>query len=321
MTNSKLMTPLFYNGNFNCEGHKMRAVFEREISDGTQTYRLWRAAGKPELDYPRADNDKYILHVEINGYLASIGLTDYKLIDICGFKPAAQKLYGGKEKRGAWIDALRESGGNDAVSAAVAAEQKEIEQYGRDSARQTACIQGLLDGHVNTYLKSKETDGQTFPDFTGALVLNELVKCSELSMVYRAKWQKESEARRARVEAEEKVYCEEQNRVAEQTVSAAIQVIRNGGVLKNATIKFYQSRYSVQAYSIINHLMRLYRVDVPLRTQGWINKKLSSATIKDGKCEYLRYFRSKNGRCSQKFFECMNNLIRAVEAQASEEKA
>lgn len=61
MENSKLMTPLFYGRMFNRNGRKMRAVFEKEISNGTQTYRLWRNAGKPDLEYPRAENDKYIL--------------------------------------------------------------------------------------------------------------------------------------------------------------------------------------------------------------------------------------------------------------------
>ena len=70
MESSKLMTPLFYDGNFNREGRRMRAVLEKEISDGTQTYRLWRAAGNPNQSYPRAGNDRYILYVEVNGYLA-----------------------------------------------------------------------------------------------------------------------------------------------------------------------------------------------------------------------------------------------------------
>ena len=109
--------------------------------------------------------------------------------------------------------------------------------------------------------------------------------------------------------------------MAEQAVSAALQVIREGGVLKNTTVKFYQSRHSASSYSIINYLMRQYQVDVPLRTQGWINDKLHSATIQDGKCEYLQYLRRKGGRCSQKFFDCMNALIQAVTAQASEEAA
>lgn len=80
----------------------MRAVLEKEISNGTQSYQLWRAAGKPDLSCPRAENDRYILHMEINGYLAPLKMTDFILIDICGFEPAAQNLYSGKEKRGAF---------------------------------------------------------------------------------------------------------------------------------------------------------------------------------------------------------------------------
>jgi len=57
------------------------------------------------------------------------------------------------------------------------------------------------------------------------------------------------------------------------------------------------------------HLMRRYQVDVPLRTQGWINDKLISVTIENGKCEHLRYMRSKGAQCSQKIFDCMHELI------------
>lgn len=316
------MIPLFCNGNFNRKCRKMRAVLEREISDGTQTYRLWRAAGKPERNFSWSPaNDKYLLWVEINGYLAPLGLTDYKLTDICGLEPAAQKLYGGKEKRGAWIDALRESGGNDAISAAVAEEQREIEHYGGDPARQTAYIRSLLDSHVSTYLKSRENGGQTFPDFTGALVMNELVTCSELSAVHQAKQQAEAEALRIRDEAEDKSFCETKNCLAEQTISAAIQIIRNGGVLDNTTIIFYWGRKDFHVYSLVNYLMRQYQVNVPLRTQGWISANLCSVTIQGGMCSEYRYYRKKGGRGSQKFFEYMNALIRAVTVKAPEEVA
>ena len=194
MENSKLMTPLFYDGMFNRDGRRMRAVLEREISDGTQTYRLWRSAGAPDLDYPRAENDKYILHVEVNGYLAPLDMTDFALTDICGLEPAAKALYGGKEKREEWFDRLRKSGGYDAVSAAIAEEQNEIERYGSDPARQTEYIQNVLNGHISTYQKAKENGGQSFPDFIGALALNDLAKCVELSAAYRAKRQAENEA-------------------------------------------------------------------------------------------------------------------------------
>lgn len=298
MEPNKLMTPLFYGGMFNREGRKMRAAFVREVSDGTQTYRLWRSAGRQDLEYPRAENDKYILHVEINGYLATLRMTDYVLIDHCGFAPAAQKLYGGEENRGAWIDSLRKSGGETPVSTALAEEQEEIERFGRDPARQVEYIKSLLDGHVSTYLASRENGGQTFPDFTGALVLDDLAKCVELSAIYR-----------------------EKNQAEEEAVSAAIKIIQEGGVLDNSTVRFYQSRYSSSSYSIVNYLMRLYHVDVPLRTQGWINEKLVNITIKDGKCGHLQYLRSKGTRCSQKFFTCMDDLIQAAMARTADRQS
>ena len=49
VSNARLMKPLFYDGNFNRDGKKMRAVFEREISDGTVSYRLWRSDVKPHF--------------------------------------------------------------------------------------------------------------------------------------------------------------------------------------------------------------------------------------------------------------------------------
>lgn len=49
MGTAKLMTPLFYDGNYNVEKKRMRAVLEREVSNGTVSYRLWRSDGKPDL--------------------------------------------------------------------------------------------------------------------------------------------------------------------------------------------------------------------------------------------------------------------------------
>lgn len=187
MEHSKLMTPLFYKGNFNRESHRIRAVLEKEISDGTQTYRLWRAAGKPDLEYPRADNDKYILYVEINGYLLPLGITDFYLVNHCGFTAMEKGLYGGSEERERYFDNLRTSGGDASVLAALAEEDKEIARYGNDPVLQVEYIHSMLTGRVTAYLTAKENGGQTFPDFAGALVMNKLTKCSELSAVYRAK--------------------------------------------------------------------------------------------------------------------------------------
>lgn len=88
MGTAKLMTPLFYDGNYNVEKKRMRAVLEREVSNGAVSYRLWRSDGKPDLEYPRAANDAYILHVEVNDHLVPLRMTDYALVNHCGLLPA-----------------------------------------------------------------------------------------------------------------------------------------------------------------------------------------------------------------------------------------
>ena len=121
----------------------------------------------------------------------------------------------------------------------------------------------------------------------------------------------------AQREAEDQAFVAERNAEAEQIVNKALDILRNGGKLENQTVAFYESRYNSSSYSIVNYLMRKYGVNVPIRTQGWINEKLVSAKIEDGKCEHLQYYKAKGAQCSQKFFDCMNELIAKVNAEAA----
>ena len=311
MSNVRLMKPLFYDGNFNRDGKKMRAVFEREISDGTVSYRLWRSDGKPDIQYPRAENDNYLLYAEIRDYLVPLRITDCNLIDHAGYPAAVIELYGSKEGRDEYFDSIRKSS-DDVFAEANRREREKIMLLGSDPACQASYIKKLFDNNVACFAASKENGGESFPDYVGALILGELDKCIALSAVYRKKEDEVANARRAKAEAEDKAFCEEQNRLSEQAVQDAIRTIKDGGVLQNQTVKFYRSRYRYNAFSIVNYLMRKYGVNVPLRTQGWINEKLSSVTIENRKCEHLRYMKTKGAQCSQKFFDCMNELIHKV---------
>lgn len=121
----------------------------------------------------------------------------------------------------------------------------------------------------------------------------------------------------AQREAEDQAFIEAQNAEAEQTVNKAMEILRNGGKLDNDTVTFYKSRYEHSSYSIVNYLMRKFGVNVHIRTQGWINKKLASAKIENGKCESLQYYRAKGAQGSQKFFDCMNELLAKVNAEVA----
>ena len=314
MANANLMTPLFYQDNFNVAGKKIRAVFLREVTNGTDSYRLWRRDGKPDRQYPQGKGDDYILYVELHGYLATLRTTDYYLIDRCGYKAMVAALYGGEDKREQYFDGLRRSGGDEAVLEVLRQEEQKIQELGRDPACQADYIKAILDGHVSTYLESKESSGKTFPDYIGALVLDELPACRELSAIYKSKCREKEQERKAKADAEDRAYCQEHNQRAEQQVQEAIRIIREGGVLQNDTVEFYRSRHDSSACSIFLYLMRQYQVDVPLRTQGWITSKLAAATIADGRCSHLQFWGRKSDRASQRFVACMNELIRAIAA-------
>ena len=314
MANANLMTPLFYQDNFNVAGKKIRAVLLREVTNGTDSYRLWRRDGKPDRQYPQGKGDDYILYVELHGYLATLRTTDYYLIDRCGYKAMVAALYGGEDKREQYFDGLRRSGGDEAVLEVLRQEEQKIQELGRDPACQADYIKAILDGHVSTYLESKESSGKTFPDYIGALVLDELPACRELSAIYKSKCREKEQERKAKADAEDRAYCQERNQRAEQQVQEAIRIIREGGVLQNDTVEFYRDKYDSSACSIVLYLMRQYQVDVPLRTQGWITSKLAAATIADGRCSHLQFWGRKSDRASQRFVVCMNELIRAIAA-------
>ena len=314
MANAKLMTPLFYRDKYNTGGKKMRALLVREVTNGTDIYRLWRRDGKPDRQYPQGEGDDYILYVELHGYLATLCTTDYYLIDRCGYQAMVAAMYGDEEKREQYFDGLRQSGGDDAVLETLRQEEQKIHELGRDPAHQADYIKAILDGHVATYLAAKESGGDTFPDYIGALVLDELPACRELSAIYKGKCREREQERKAKADAENRAYCEERNRLAEQQVQDALRIIREGGVLRNDTVEFYRSRHDSSACSIFLYLMRQYQVDVPLRTQGWITSKLAAATIADGRCSHLQFWGRKSDRASQRFVVCMNELIRAIAA-------
>ena len=164
------------------------------------------------------------------------------------------------------------------------------------------------------YKRQKESGGKTFPDYIGALVLGELPACRELSAIYKDKCREKDRERKAKADAEDRAYCRERNQLAEQQVQEALRVIREGGVLQNDTVEFYRSRHDSSACSIFLYLMRRYQVDVPLRTQGWINERLANATIADGRCSHLQFWGRKSDKASRRFVDCMNELIRAVAA-------
>ena len=118
--------------------------------------------------------------------------------------------------------------------------------------------------------------------------------------------------RQAQIAEQDRVYQQSVNTEKEKAVGAALQIIRNGGTLQNNSLCYYKEDGSLVETSLILYLMREYHVNVPLRTQGWIKERLASATVQEDFCGSVTYYRAKKSQCSQKFFDCMWDLITAV---------
>ena len=318
MSDVKLMKPLFCGGNFNTDGKRMKAILVSEVCNGIDAYRLWRSSGVPDRAYPRAENDTHLLYVEIGGCLVPLGMTECDLIDRCGYPLAVAELYGSEDGRRKYFHDLREAGQADTkeIPRALQAENEAIQRLGRSAVHQADYIKKRMDEHIAVYLTAKETGGERFPDFIGAAALHELELCKKLADRHRAKRRAEAAARKAGIEAAEKKEREETNLEAQRRMQHAIQVLQHGGKLENEQIRLYREDGRLSKYAMINHLMRQYGVSVPLRTQGWINEKLLSVSVENRRCTGLRYMRAKGGRCSQKFFDCLNELIQKVCAES-----
>ena len=161
MGNSKLKKPLFYEGMFNRYGRSMRAAFVKEISNGKATFYLWQSAGQPDITYTRGENDAYILYAEINGYLATLNMTEYQLVNECGWLPAMETLYGGNERRQDYLDKVLKNSqpGDGAFGAAMDREAAEVLRHGSEPICQADYIKAYLDQHVAAYRAAQENGG------------------------------------------------------------------------------------------------------------------------------------------------------------------
>ena len=308
MSEAKLMLPLFYNGMFNRNGHKIRAVRSFDVSNDEYQYHIWTQAGQPDTAYPRNETDRYLLYVEVRGYLAPLGMTEYRLTECCGYLPAMQELYGGEENRKAYFAHLQ----GMTVGEAIAAEEAAITRLGKESSRRAEYIHGMLNAHLMRYTASKENGGKTFPDYVGALMAGELDQCIQLAKIYLEREQKEDAIRQAQIAEQEHALRQAVNAEKETIVAAALQTIRSGGTLRNEPIRYYKDDGTLVETSLILYLMREYHINVPIRTQGWIKERLATANVQEDFCGSVTYYRAKTSPCSQKFFDCMRDLILAV---------
>lgn len=189
---------------------------------------------------------------------------------------------------------------------------EQLEQWARENRMDTLerylerCDEAIS---ANGYFKNAEIE------FIRQFDESRAARCTASREAYlRAREEKEARERMQR-EAENRKFVQEMNEKAEEQVQAAVSAIKGDGLLRNESVSIYKSRYTCSTYSVVNLLMRRYGIDVPLRTQGWINEKLIAVQIRNGRTSSVEYRSSRTSRKgSQSFSQHMNALIAAIRA-------
>jgi len=118
--------------------------------------------------------------------------------------------------------------------------------------------------------------------------------------------EKKEQEDRERREQYRKEQEEKARRLAEEKENA----------LREAATKIRNRQTTDNDNAIILDLMRKYGVDVPLRTQGWIIDCLASVKFDGDKISYS-YYRKRNGKGSQKVFDCIRDLVNAIDKEVA----
>ena len=65
---------------------------------------------------------------------------------------------------------------------------------------------------------------------------------------------------------------------------------------------------------IVLCLMKKYNINVPLKTQGWINSKLVAVEFDERKGTKVWFYKDKGCKCSESVYRYLDELKDAVDA-------
>ncbi len=108
----------------------------------------------------------------------------------------------------------------------------------------------------------------------------------------------------------EQAYVDEQNYKAEKIIQEAEQAIRNNRKVVNCNITFYKSQYDSYTTGLILYLMKKHNINVPMRTQGWINQALTNIYYDEKYGWTYQYYKSSAN--STVFMGYLQQLVEAI---------
>lgn len=302
ISQAKLMKPLFVDGNFNREGKRIRAKYIKTLSHDSVDYPLWINAGTPDKDYAKSEEDKYYYMIETNGYLVSCGYTQYELKQRSDYECLNKEFYGSKENRDNIFSEIYKGRTfqeyRPLVDEQIKKEDVFTAEHGNNEDIQAEFLKSQIDRHIEEYINARDNNG-SFADFHGAVFLNELDKCVEISKRNKEIRQQEDAVKRAEREEKQRKEREENERIEQEAISKAESIMINGGKIDNG--------------EIIVKLADKHNVKIPIRTRGWILNNLAYCNISDaGSISYSYYKRTKNATGSQTVYSVLSDIRKTI---------
>ena len=299
---AKLMKPLFVNGMYNREGKRIRVNYLKTVGE----YPLWINAGSPDKDYPRNERDKYYLYIQHGDWLVMTGYTEYELELRAGQDKLNKEWYGGFEGRTKYYDDNFYKGRPQTEAWELIKEHKKkeelaMQEFGKDESVQFEFLKEGISRSIARYIDARDNNG-SFPDFMGALYLDELDRCVELSEIRKQRLEEERKQRKEKAEQERKEKEERQKQEKLKAMMEAEDAFQKGGVIHGGE-------------SIVA-LADKYNINIPIRTRGWILNNLSEVTITEsGSVNYRYWKRSKNATGSQKVYDVLFDIRSAIKKE------
>lgn len=120
------------------------------------------------------------------------------------------------------------------------------------------------------------------------------------------------EIRKKERQEENAKFVKEHNKVVINQIKKAEQAIINKQKVDNIQITIYKSKYEYNSTSLILHLMKIHGIDVPLKTQGWINNALADIfyNAENDEYSYTYYSSSKNSEVFGKYLSVLISKIK-----------
>lgn len=161
-------------------------------------------------------------------------------------------------------------------------------------------------------MKAKESGDCVPPDFVGAVIADDLDGCIKMSEQYRLYQDEKDREKEEKYREEKEAYCLNQNAVAEEKIRGAMASVMAGGRIENEKVTIYKTPDKSKTMTVVSAMMNAAGVDIPIRTKGWIERKLGYIIIRDGECVNLWFLKAKGCKCPERVFDYLNQMAKSI---------